>query len=67
MPSSSALQALKGFTQSTGLHGYSYTTSGRNRLEAAFWTLICCVAVVLSALVINRAWKDWNANPVVNE
>ena len=52
------------FCETTGLHGYAYTTSGRNRFETVFWAVICLAALAWTTQICYDAFNFWEENPV---
>ena len=57
---------LVGFTSSTSLHGYAYTTGGRNLVEAVLWCMVCLAALVWTAAICLAAFQEWRDNPVLS-
>ena len=56
---------LKGFIQSTCLHGYAYTADGRSAVEIGFWVVVCLSALVWTAVICADGFTFWRENPVL--
>ena len=59
-----ALQDVRDFCERTGLHGYAYVFSGRNRVETVFWCITCLVALGWTGQICYEAMVYWRENPV---
>ena len=49
----------------TGIHGLSYTVTGRNRLETFFWIVAVIVSISWALINCYNSFLELSANPVI--